>query len=72
MATVSRISESAIARDFPDVSPARHAALLRWHGNTPLRDLAAAQQAQPGFPLIACSTQPRTFAPVRGTPRPAA
>lgn len=72
MATVTRISESAIARDFPDVSPARHAALLRWHANTSLRALAAAQQAHRSFPLIACAKQPRTFAPVRGTPRPAA
>lgn len=72
METVSHILEPALQRRTPDVPPARHAALLRWHADRPLRALALDQVAHPAFPLIEGAGVRRTFAPVRGTPRPAA
>lgn len=72
MQTVSRILRPALARTAPDVPPARHAALLRWHADRPLRALAQDQAQHPAFPLIEGAAVRRAYAPARGTPRPAA
>lgn len=47
-------------------------AIFAWHQRDGMSDLDAAIAQHPHYPLIACSDSPSHFAPVRGTPRPAA
>lgn len=52
--------------------PVQCKAIKRWHQRNSMGRLDDACAAHPHFPLIACSDSPATFAPARGTPRPAA
>jgi hypothetical protein len=60
------------ATPLVDVGTAQHTALLRWHNREPLHEVFAALSAHPTYPLVPCNPQARSFAPGRGTPRPAA
>lgn len=71
MSNVTPICDSALSR-CPHIGTAQHAALVRWHGATPLAALDRALVDTPRFPLINGTANARAYAPSRGAPRPAA